>query len=50
MKWRILEKLMAEADNIHQELKARKGEERAKPARFQAARRSWLLGRFGRLR
>ena len=37
MKWRILDKLMAGADNFHQELKASKGENRAKPARFQAA-------------
>ena len=40
MKWRILDKLMAGADNFHQELKARKGEKRAKPARFQAARKA----------
>ena len=31
MKWRILDKLMAGADNFHQELKARKGDKRAKP-------------------
>ena len=37
MTWLILDKLMAGADNFHQELKVRKGEKRAKPARFQAA-------------
>ena len=30
MKWRILDKPIAAADNFHQELKARKGEKRAK--------------------
>ena len=31
MKWQILDKLMAGAENFHQELKARKGDKRAKP-------------------
>ena len=37
MKWRILDKLMARADNFHQALRARKGDKRAKPARFHAS-------------
>ena len=35
MKWRILDKLMKGAEGFHRELTPRKGEKRAKPARFR---------------
>ena len=48
MKWRILDKLMAGADNFHQELKVRKCCKRAKPARSRLQVRlrkgGWLPG------
>ena len=40
IKWRILDKLMKGAEGFHQELKARRGEKRAKPARFRTQRGS----------
>ena len=39
MEWRILDKLMAGADNFHQELQARKGDMRAKPASGKTKKR-----------